>query len=113
MTINEQIRIVPEGHDFFVLVDNDYKLENISKGAGVLKFTMTREDIEDHEQTINMGGKRQGENDVDVDDSSLFDANEKTNNANEQTENTEGVGVGQSGSDESTREDFDVEDDSV
>ena len=113
MTINDQIRVVPEGHDFFVLVDNDYELQNMSKGAGVLRFTMTREDIEDHEQTINMGGQKQGEKDIDVDDSSLFDANEKTANANEQTENTEGVGVGQSESGESDQDDSDVEDDSV
>ena len=72
MTLNDQARIVPAGMHFFVLIDNEYEIENISKSAATLNFVMTREEIEDPEKTIVMG-EQKSRSKINLEDSSLFD----------------------------------------
>ena len=72
MTLNDQPRIVPAGMHFFVLVDNEYEIENISKSAATLNFVMTREEIEDPEKTIVMG-EQKSRSKINLEDNSLFD----------------------------------------
>ena len=72
VTLNNQPRIVPAGMHFFVLSDNEYEIENISKSTATLNFVMTREEIEDPEKTIVIG-EQKSRSKINLEDNSLFD----------------------------------------
>ena len=90
VTMNDQTRIVPEGNHFFVLADNDYAIENMSRSTGILEFTMTREEIADPEETIMVGGNQtKTKDDLDLDDDSLYDAKDESGERRDKQAETE------------------------
>ena len=105
VTMNDQTRIVPEGCHFFVLAENEYEIENMSKTDGILEFTMTREEIVEPETTIMMGGNQSKNKDLSLSDNSLFDADDD-GGAHEKAAES-------SSNDENDQAADDVEDDSV